>query len=386
MNVGVPWITGYGFMGKLAGYRKVLLCSAFVGAMTLGTAAQAQVMANFDNNVVVDLSVLDDGGMRASHPQASNPYAGPKIPPATMPRSQFYGVPQGIAPLTAPTPVQMQVPAQGSVPKSRLLIAPTQMAEKPVLKMPEQTTPAVKLTKPVAAPKPVVKQVEVAKAEPKPMVKVTPKPEVVEQPKAKEVVKTELPAKVVAQTPEPTPVKEEKPVEVAQPAPKPITKKPVVAEAPKVEPEPKKAPESVMAEAPPPPPSATVEPKKVTSAIATSETEKSTASLPGNAESSVRVAFQSGQSKLPSSAQDDLKKMAEDLRTHPDDRVQLQAYAGGEDLTASKARRLSLSRALAVRSYLIGQGVRSTRIDVRALGNKTTEEPFDRVDVQITPR
>ena len=66
--------------------------------------------------------------------------------------------------------------------------------------------------------------------------------------------------------------------------------------------------------------------------------------------------------------------------------LQLMAYAGGESLSSGKARRLSLSRALSVRSYLIENGVRSTRIDVRALGNKTAEEPLNRVDVTIAER
>ena len=42
---------------------------------------------------------------------------------------------------------------------------------------------------------------------------------------------------------------------------------------------------------------------------------------------------------------------------------------------------MSLSRALAVRAYLIDQGVRSTRMDVRALGSKVGDGPADRVDV-----
>ena len=49
-------------------------------------------------------------------------------------------------------------------------------------------------------------------------------------------------------------------------------------------------------------------------------------------------------------------------------------------------RRLSLSRALTVRSYLISQGVRSTRIDVRALGARASDGPADRVDLLIGDR
>ena len=59
--------------------------------------------------------------------------------------------------------------------------------------------------------------------------------------------------------------------------------------------------------------------------------------------------------------------------------IQILAYASGDD--ASKARRLSLSRALAVRSFLIDQGVHSSRIEVRALGNKVPDGSPDRVDL-----
>ena len=47
---------------------------------------------------------------------------------------------------------------------------------------------------------------------------------------------------------------------------------------------------------------------------------------------------------------------------------------------------MSLSRALAVRSYLIEQGIRSTRIDVRALGLAGDSGPLDRVDVVLLGR
>lgn len=50
-------------------------------------------------------------------------------------------------------------------------------------------------------------------------------------------------------------------------------------------------------------------------------------------------------------------------------RLQLIAYASGENMSASKARRLSLARALAVRSYLIANGIDGARMDVRALGD-----------------
>jgi outer membrane protein OmpA-like peptidoglycan-associated protein len=49
-----------------------------------------------------------------------------------------------------------------------------------------------------------------------------------------------------------------------------------------------------------------------------------------------------------------------------------------------EARRVSLARAVAVRAYLIEKGVRSLRIDVRALGNRADTGPVaDQVDLLV---
>jgi outer membrane protein OmpA-like peptidoglycan-associated protein len=104
---------------------------------------------------------------------------------------------------------------------------------------------------------------------------------------------------------------------------------------------------------------------------------------PGRA---MQIVFKSTASKLPDTAKAGLKTLAAKLKGQPALRLQLMAYAGGESLSSGKARRLSLSRALSVRSFLIENGVRSTRIDVRALGNKTAEEPSNRVDVTVAER
>jgi hypothetical protein len=64
----------------------------------------------------------------------------------------------------------------------------------------------------------------------------------------------------------------------------------------------------------------------------------------------------------------------------------LLAYAGAAGQTASQSRRLSLSRALTVRSYLIDKGVGSVRFEVQAKGQKLEGGPPDRVDVIVTKR
>lgn len=62
------------------------------------------------------------------------------------------------------------------------------------------------------------------------------------------------------------------------------------------------------------------------------------------------------------------------------------AFAKGVPDDPSAARRLSLSRALAVRSVLINEGVTSVRIYVKALGAPPPEDtPPDRVDIVTSP-
>ena len=106
-------------------------------------------------------------------------------------------------------------------------------------------------------------------------------------------------------------------------------------------------------------------------------------SVPGE---TMQIIFGASESALPKAAQAPLATLAAALGHDETLRLQLKAYAGGDDDSASQARRLSLSRALAVRSELIEQGVRSTRIDVRALGNKSENGTSDRVDVILVQR
>jgi outer membrane protein OmpA-like peptidoglycan-associated protein len=134
-----------------------------------------------------------------------------------------------------------------------------------------------------------------------------------------------------------------------------------------------------------------VTPVPPTALVVKKERPKQQASLPptnllGIDAKELRVSFAQNQTKLPASAKKPLVSLAESLKGTVNKRVQLMAYAGGPSLSSSHARRMSLSRALAIRSFLIENGVRSTRIDVRALGNKTTEEPLNRVDLKITER
>ena len=100
----------------------------------------------------------------------------------------------------------------------------------------------------------------------------------------------------------------------------------------------------------------------------------------------MRIAFEANQTALAGGPRPDLDALIARLRKDETLRVQLLAYADGDEDNANKARRLSLSRALAVRAYLIDKQIQSTRMDVRALGNRTKDAPKDRVDVVLVSR
>jgi outer membrane protein OmpA-like peptidoglycan-associated protein len=100
----------------------------------------------------------------------------------------------------------------------------------------------------------------------------------------------------------------------------------------------------------------------------------------------IQIKFEKTATKLPETMQDTLRKLADGVRDKKELWLRLMAYANADGMTASKARRLSLSRALSVRSFLIKSGVRSTRIGVMALGNKSSGALQNRVDISISMR
>jgi outer membrane protein OmpA-like peptidoglycan-associated protein len=144
-----------------------------------------------------------------------------------------------------------------------------------------------------------------------------------------------------------------------------------------------------LATAPPPPPPTPPTPTakaKVKPATQTASLPKEPTSTGFAAGTSHRLMFKSGASTIPAGGEAVLKNIAKALDADPALRLQLRAYAATDGTSASRARRLSLSRALAIRSVLIREQVKATRIDVRALGSKVEDGPPDRVDLAIIAR
>lgn len=158
---------------------------------------------------------------------------------------------------------------------------------------------------------------------------------------------------------------------------------------------------------PPPPPAImpmpalpTVTPTAPTAPVPQPPAEPQIATLPPNSPvtippvpalesparpNAVKILYPEGDMELPAAAKPDLEKLAAWLRQNPNVRVRIVGYASGSDKAGNEARRTSLRRTLAVRKYLVDNGVLSTRMSVQALGAKTEELPRDRVEVSIPP-
>jgi outer membrane protein OmpA-like peptidoglycan-associated protein len=110
---------------------------------------------------------------------------------------------------------------------------------------------------------------------------------------------------------------------------------------------------------------------------------------PGTAErlgkEGLRITFGPGSAVLNPATAAALRDLARRLSATGS--LTVAAFAPGTPEDPSTARRISLARALAARGVLIGEGIASPRILVRALGASApiAEGPPDRVDLLPAP-
>ena len=98
----------------------------------------------------------------------------------------------------------------------------------------------------------------------------------------------------------------------------------------------------------------------------------------------LRMAFDKGQSDLSPASAASIKQLVQGAPHTDTTTYNVLAYASGDPDDPSVARRLSLARALAVRSALLADGVSSARIYLRALGSQTGSDGLaDGVEVNV---
>lgn len=317
--------------------------------------------------------LLLPGGAPASTPTPATPMiaaAPPVLTPLPAPALR-------LPPMTAMAAAPVVRPAPAEAPRSRLMTAPVlkppapepapQLALAPIAPAPLPTlAPALLPTPPVA---PLASGVRAAPSQ-------APRSQLL------------LPPSLGERAPTPAPV-------AAAPAPAPTSSWPSLAGAAIAAP----LPPSVAL--PPPAPAAPVPAQQVAAAAPTARDIQPPAPLstPAVAPSAApsasaakpqailsRLLFQRGTMDPADGSRDALARLAEQLVATPSRRVEIQAYAAGtgsETENSNEARRMSLDRALAVRSGLVQRGVQSNRVTVRSLGNVGGEGPPDRVDIVL---
>jgi outer membrane protein OmpA-like peptidoglycan-associated protein len=379
----------------LARDLRSLLAASSAIALAAATPASAQLRSvDPSNSVLIDMGALEGIGPA--------PQSGAVVAPGT-------GAPAGNLMLPPPTPPQSRLLVPGA--RSSAGLAPPQA---PQLRRPEpeprreaqRTAPSRSAAQPKSAPtgssgaptQRVERRNETAQAPALPPVAlpVGPGP-------------TQLDAPA---SPAPTPAAPQPGASTAVPTPPPAVAPPpaapqqqMTAAAPPPVPAPKSQPKATKSTAPTPPPA--VEPPKPAEATpppaAAAPPPAAQPAPPPNqqaaiperaptppraatpaAPESMEIRFAAGDANLAEDGKARLDQLTDSLKANEASRLQLLAYAGEE--SPSKARRLSLSRALAIRSYLIAKGIRSTRIDVRALGDQIPGGNPNRVDLKITDR
>ncbi len=75
-----------------------------------------------------------------------------------------------------------------------------------------------------------------------------------------------------------------------------------------------------------------------------------------------------------------MQKIMPMLSDNKKGRLQIQAFASDGDNNSHTSRQRSLARALAVREYLMSQGIDPARMDIRAMGKPAQDQKPDRVD------
>ncbi|HEY4173555.1 MAG TPA: OmpA family protein, partial [Rhodopila sp.] len=90
-----------------------------------------------------------------------------------------------------------------------------------------------------------------------------------------------------------------------------------------------------------------------------------------------------GESDLSPESSASIKQLTASVKLGDLTTFNVLAYAPGKADDPSTARRVSLSRAMAVRSALVADGVPSARIFVRALGEQFGDGPADRADISV---
>ncbi|HET8728458.1 MAG TPA: OmpA family protein [Alphaproteobacteria bacterium] len=356
------------------------LLAAGLGASLLGSTANGQIIIGGASQsrpaVVVDLSVLTVPAAAATEPTVVAPTAG----------TRAAATPAATHPFTPPRPDQKPSAASSAVAAAEPAAEPmpAAIAERKPEPKPETAPPAATADEPPAPQVAAAPDAAAPIAPPTPLIRPeTPTPPGIDATPAPRPEQSAEPDESVEPTTAEAPTKTEQPAAAEAPTPPQMAERRAAPDAAEADIE--RAPTEPAANAAEPAADAPAQAQPDQPEEAqVAAVPKEPASIDMLPDGGFTIAFDPGSEELSPSGGRLLSGLAQRLMENEELRLQVRAYAGGTPETASQARRLSLNRALAVRTFLIDRGVRGTRIDVRALGNTALEGSQDRVDLQFS--
>ncbi len=308
------------------------------------------------NQVIVDYGALDALPAAAPNAPATVQLKKPGAPAVAAPAPETTeGTPEGQVAMTPPAEPE-------EIPQTVAMPEPTPPAPPPAAAAGPQPSAAVETSEPAtpAAEGPTEDQPAEEQAAAETPAEAEPP---AEQAPAEEAPAEAAPAEAVEQTPAEEAPAEEAPAEAAE---EPATEAPadtaaVTPEAPADEEAEDEATEGEADEAP-----------------AEEDNTREAAPIP---QGGIRIVFPTDLNEVPPEATAALDDLAAQMLADESMRIQIMCYSSGDQETESKARRKSLQRCINIRQYLYRKDVRTTRMDVRALGLKSEGQPADRVDI-----
>jgi hypothetical protein len=340
----------------------LLSAAGFLGQGAWSDAA-AQTYSGASNEVIVNYDALNAlGGQPAqlnapgTAPAAQQPYFAPVTPPPAAPTSALTVLGPDGRPVT---PIKLRKP--GSSNQIAAQTPPGEPSEVPAQVPMLEPTPQAPAPGENAGQAPEVPVVETPAPPAEAAAGETAAPEQTAQ--YGEQPAPEQPAEQAPEQPAPEqPVEQQASQEHPAEAPAPPTAETPPAEGEATKPEEEKPAEEEAAAAAPPEPDNT----------------QPAAPIP---QGGIRIVFPTEFNDVPGEANAALDDLAAQMVADENMRIEIKCYAGGTEDTESKARRKSLQRCINIRQYLFKKDVRTTRMDVRALGLKSEGQPADRVDI-----
>jgi outer membrane protein OmpA-like peptidoglycan-associated protein len=358
---------------------RIFALSALMGGLAPMASAQYVVGGDGRSSVEVNWSVLENLGQDPNLAAMLRTENRPATQAALkMPGQQQRAQPQFRPFQQAVAKPAAAVPAAPLKPKAQPVAV---NVEKPALAELIQATQKPVEIKPPAEPKVAeAKPAPVQIPTPAPVAKpaVPPKPQIAEVPVVKpEPAKPAGPQISLPEMPAPKPAAPAAVVKAEVPP------APIAPVAPVIKAEVPPAPVVAAPPAPAPMPLAVLTPPPAAPAPIVPQVAAVTGPAVALKGDTLSMRYAGEDFKLPDSARAELTALAKRMEKSESLSLQLLSYASGDEASASAARRLSLSRAIEVRKFLLDQGVRSTRIEMRALGNKTDGGSPDRVDAVL---